>query len=96
MVEEVVWSDVAQKSFDDLISFLRKNWSDKLAEEFYHKTFDIIDLITEFPELGRLMKKGKILRQFLISKQNYMVYRIIKNNLVIVSFFDTRQASEII
>ena len=93
MVKEVVWIESAKKNFDRLIDYLRKEWSDNVADDFNNRTFLLLELIKEFPGLGKIMKKRNMIRQILISKHNYMVYRIIKNTLVVVNIFDTRQSS---
>ncbi len=59
MVEEVVWVKRAIVKFNNIVSYLRTEWSDKLAEEFHDRTYIIIDLIRNFPEIGRQIKQRK-------------------------------------
>jgi len=89
MVEEVIWLKRARQSFSDIISYLKSDWSFEIAAEFHKRTTLIIDLICEFPEIGILTKQRKVLRKFLITKHNYIIYRSFKDKLIIVDIVDT-------
>ena len=91
MVEEVIWIERAIKNFNRIISYLKKEWSDPVAEEFRERTLVIIDTLVDFPGIGAKIKQRKVLRHFLISRHNYLVYRIYRNKLIVVDFIDTRK-----
>lgn len=91
MVEEVIWLQRARKSFSDIIKYLKSEWTYDTAVEFHNRTMLIIDLIREFPEIGILTKRRENLRKFLITKHNYIIYRIFRNKLIIIDIADTRK-----
>ena len=91
MVEKVIWIKRAIRSFNNIVSYLRTDWSYEIADEFYNRTHIIIDLIKDFPEIGSLVKQRRIVRRFLITRHNYIIYRTFKNKLIIVDFVDTRK-----
>lgn len=91
MVEKVVWLKKARNSFNDIVSYLRSDWTYEIAVEFHIRTYLVIDIIREFPEIGSLSKQRSVLRKFLITKHNYIIYRVYKNKLIIVDIVDTRK-----
>ena len=91
MVKEVVWLKRASKNFNDILEYLVLNWSIDVAGDFYEKTFSVIEYLNKFPEIGSTSNKRKILRKFLITKHNYIVYRVSNNKLIISRIVDTRK-----
>ena len=91
MVKEVVWLKKAGKNFNDMLEYLVLDWSNQAAEEFYGKTFSVIENIKKFPDIGSTSNKQKDLRKFLITKHNYIIYRVLNNKLIISRIVDTRK-----
>ena len=91
MVKEVVWLKKAGKNFNDILEYLVLDWSNQAAEEFYEKTFSVIENIKKFPDIGSTSNKQKDLRKFLITKHNYIIYRVLNNKLIISRIVDTRK-----
>lgn len=91
MVEEVIWLENAKKCFNSIISYLKSEWSLNTANEFHRKTFELLELIAVFPNLGFPSDKNKDLRMILVTRHNYIIYRIYKNKLFVVDIIDTRK-----
>ncbi len=91
MVEEVVWLKKANKNFNDILEYLVLNWSVDVAADFYDKTFFVIENLKKFPDSGNFSSKRKLLRKFLITKHNYIIYRVLNNKLIISRIVDTRK-----
>ncbi|TNE81311.1 MAG: type II toxin-antitoxin system RelE/ParE family toxin [Bacteroidetes bacterium] len=90
MAKEVVWSRQADKKFDQIIAYLRKDWSDKEVVSFVRSTYRIIELL----EMGNIAfrsssKRG--IREVLITKHNLLIYRESEDRIELVTFYDTRQ-----
>ncbi len=94
MVKEVVWLKKASENFDNIIQYLITDWSALVAEDFYKSTMSIIYNLKEFPALGSVSNKSKVLRKVLISKHNYLVYRIKGDRIIIIRIIDTRKKSK--
>ena len=90
MVEEVIWTEQASLDFRQVLVYLYEEWNYNIEIEFYNRVFEVIELIRGFPEIGSLIIRRPGTRKFLITRFNYIVYRISDNKLYILSFLDTR------
>lgn len=70
---------------------LEKEWGDKVTEHFVKRTYDIIELICDQPEIGTLEHREKNIRGFNVTRHNRMFYRFTDTQLIILNFFDNRQ-----
>ncbi len=75
MVREVIWSKCANHKFNGILTYLELEWGDQVTRNFLQRTFEIIQLISEHPELGTLENSERNIRGFLLSKHNRLFYR---------------------
>ena len=94
MALEIQWSKRADKKFDLIIEYLLEEWSEQVTKSFVQKVYDLIDVLAEFPEIGAIEYKEKGIRGFTIIKQINIFYRIKDNKIIILDFFDNRQAPQ--
>ncbi|MDZ4845301.1 MAG: type II toxin-antitoxin system RelE/ParE family toxin [Chitinophagales bacterium] len=57
MAKEVIWTKRASRSFEKVIDYLDVEWNEKVKAEFIVRTFEGIEIISEFPEIGTSGKK---------------------------------------
>ncbi len=91
MGKKVIWSLAAEGDLEDVLDFLNKKWSSRIALQFLKKVENVIDLISEDPKLFPLIHKKLGVRKCVLTKQNSLFYRENKRNIEIVRLFDTRQ-----
>ena len=91
MALEINWTTRAGKKFDQILDYLVKEWGENTAKSFTRKVYDILDILTEFPEIGTIENKEKGIRGFTIIKQVNLFYRIKGNKIILLNFFDNRQ-----
>ena len=89
MVYKVKWSKKASFHFDQVIDYLRENWSEKSAEKFTEKLLKKIYSLREMPKIGKIYK-GQI-RELVIVKQCSVFYELRGDIIVILTVFDNRQ-----
>ena len=94
MALEIKWSKQADRTFDKIIEYLRKHWGDHVVMAFVRKTYDFLDVLADFPEIGSMQLKEKDVRGFVIIKQVIVFYKIKGNSVILLSFFDCRQNPE--
>ncbi|MFA5973327.1 MAG: type II toxin-antitoxin system RelE/ParE family toxin [Lentimicrobiaceae bacterium] len=94
MALEILWTRLADRKFDKIINYLLNEWNQRVTESFVKKVYDTIDILAEFPELGTIEHKEKGIRGFTIVKQINVFYKVIDNKIIILNFFDNRQAPE--
>jgi len=94
MALEIQWSKRADKKFDLIIGYLLVEWNERVTKSFVQKVYDLIDVLAEFPEIGTIEHKEKGIRGFTIIKQINIFYRVKDNKIIILDFFDNRQAPQ--
>lgn len=90
MVREIVWTKRANYKFNTILEYLELEWGDRVTRNFIKRTYDIIQLISENPELGTLENQERNIRGFLLTKHNRLFYRFTNTELIVLNFFDTR------
>ena len=90
MAKEIVWTKRANGKFNKIIGYLESEWGQNVTRSFVKRTYDIIELISEVPDIGTLEHPDKKVRGFLITKHNRLFYRITEKEIIILNFFDTR------
>ena len=91
MALKIVWSKRASLKFDQIITYLIDEWSEKSAKQFIGKVFSFLEILSEFPEIGSVENKEKNIRGFTIVKQVNLYYRIKSDKIILILFFDNRQ-----
>jgi len=94
MALEVQWSKRADRKFDKIIEYLLIGWSERVTRSFIKRVYDLIETLSEFPEIGTIENKEKGIRGFTIVKQVNIFYKVSGNRIIILDFFDNRQAPE--
>ncbi len=90
MAHQIVWLPKAEEHFEELITYLQKNWSDKEIESFVNQTEKVLSFISQHPRLYRSSKK-KDIHEALITKHNLLLYKVLSTHIELLTFFDTRQ-----
>ncbi len=94
MAYTIVWTDNAKEDLQQIISYLRANWSDGVAENFVETVLHKISLLETQPFIGIVSEKEKAVRKILISKQIALFYKISEPNIILLDFFDVRQSAD--
>jgi plasmid stabilization system protein ParE len=94
MAYEIVWTKNAREDFHEIIKYLRKDWSHEIAENFVIEFYSKLDIISNYPFAGTVSLKEKDVRKILITKHNALYYKIEKDTIRLLDFFDTRQDPE--
>ncbi len=92
MALEIFWTRLANKKFDKILEYLLDEWNEQVTETFVKKTYEVLNTLAEFPEIGPIELKRKEIRGFTIVKQVNVFYKVKGNTLIILSFFDNRQS----
>ena len=91
MVQKVIFTKTADRTFNDIATFLEQNVSLSSAEKFAEKVDSKIEKLTKQPFIGRPSSKAKTVRKILVSKHIQMFYRVVGRTLIVSTFFDSRQ-----
>lgn len=97
MVEEVVedirWTDSARLSFNNIVDYLRKEWTEKEVEKFIGSTVNMLSTLKRYPEICRPSQKRKNVRIGILNKRTQLVYHYSpgKKQIVILLFWDPKR-----
>lgn len=91
MARKIVWTKRANNNFNNIIDYLEKKWGERVTIDFVKRSFNILALISEYPNLGSMENTEKGIHGFLITSHNRLFYRFSENELILLNFFDTRQ-----
>jgi len=91
MAEKIIWHHKAKLQFDAIIQYLSNEWGETVAKNFVVRTYEILDTLNDFPELGSLENPEKQIRAFVISKHNTLFYRIDGKRIILLTFFNNRR-----
>ena len=90
MVKKIIWTPEAEKSFEAVIDYLQKHWSQRELEKFIEQVNNIVYHITRHPLAYRKGAKDDI-REALITKHNLLLYRILGETIYILYVWETRK-----
>jgi len=90
MAKELIWTKRANVNFNKIIAYLENEWGEKVTENFVKKTYTILELLSDQPEIGTLEHQNKNIRGFPLSKHNRLFYRITDKEIILLNFFDSR------
>jgi plasmid stabilization system protein ParE len=93
MVQKIVWSGLALKSYLNNIAYLEKDWTSKEVNNFTEAAERKLRLLKVQPNIGNLSNKKLNIRKTLIGKRILLFYRyrISKNEIELIMFFNTWQ-----
>lgn len=91
MAKKVIWSLNADQDFDSITEYLLENWPFSVSEKFVLDTYEVIDLISYYPRLGRESDKIPGVRKIPINKYISLFYGIEEDEVILYNFFDNRQ-----
>ncbi|MFM6975529.1 MAG: type II toxin-antitoxin system RelE/ParE family toxin [Sphingobacteriaceae bacterium] len=81
----------AEKNYQFIKDYLSEEWGTHVAQAFEQRTIDLLDLLSNFPDLGPVELPEKQIHGFQLTKQIRIFYRLKANRIIILSFFDVRQ-----
>ncbi len=76
MALEIHWSKRADGSFDRIIDYLDSEWGEQVVKAFVKKTYDFLEILAEFPEIGSIQVQERGIRGFTLIKQVIVFYKI--------------------
>ena len=91
MALKVKWSKYADQSFDRILEYLDAEWGGNVTQIFVRRTYEFLDLLSEFPEIGSMENVENQIRGFVLIKQITVFYIRKKDSIILLNFYDNRQ-----
>lgn len=91
MEYQIIWLPKAEERFEQIITYLKNEWSQKEVNNFKELTKQAVNQIKLNPKQFKKSRK-KSIYEVIITKHNLLLYHI-KNDqqIELLTFFDTRQ-----
>lgn len=83
MEKEIVWTDVAQKDFWQITSYLKEDWAPTVLDNFSHRLFLKLQLLQKHPNVGFKSTAYSRFRKTLVTKHYMLIYSVTRNHIVI-------------
>ena len=90
MNHSVVWSPEAKNSFEKPVRYVEENWGRKSAITFIERVHSILSIITQHPKAFVFLPQYNAYRCVVV-KQVSLFYRLQKNKIELLTFWDNRQ-----
>ena len=71
---EILWTDSAKISFDKIVDYLQKAWTDREVEKFVNRTDEWLSTLKRYPEMCRPSTKRKNVRIGILDKHTQIIY----------------------
>ncbi len=91
MVLKIFWSKKADYSFENILNYLLAEFGEAVAKNFAKNVDEVIGLLKIFPELGTEENSELRIRGFVVVKQVTLIYKVKKDKIVLLNFYDNRQ-----
>ncbi len=88
---KIIWSDEALTNLDAILKYLEIYWTEKEIKRFLNNLDKRIKLISLNPLIFPSTLRSNNIRKSVLSKQTSIFYRVSKDQIEIISIFDTRQ-----
>ena len=85
----IFWTEEADSTYFDTISFILEKWTVKEVEAFEALTFDLLHQLRFNLKLCPELKKLKV-RKCVISAQTSLIYRVNRKSIELLAFIDNR------
>jgi plasmid stabilization system protein ParE len=91
MALKLRWSKYADQSFDRILNYLEAEWGENVTRAFVRRTYEFLDLLAEFPEIGPMENSERQIRGFVLIKQVTVFYIRKADSIILLNFYDNRQ-----
>ena len=90
---KISWTPTARRTYFKVLDYLAENWTKREVVNFINEVENLLNQITNNPEMFQASRKKKNVRKALITKHNTLYYRIKprKKELELITFWDNRQ-----
>lgn len=90
MAYRIIWTKNAGEDLKEIVSYLKKDWSSEVLQNFINELYSKLDVISNYPHAGKASLKEKSIRKIVITKHNVLYYKFEDDVIILLDFFDTR------
>lgn len=83
----IKWTTSSEESYLSILEFLRQDWNDEVAYNFYIAVERLIDGLRSFKNLCPQSAKFNNFRRCVVNKHTSFTYRATDNEVEIIAFY---------
>ncbi|HVY73901.1 MAG TPA: hypothetical protein VG890_03670 [Puia sp.] len=93
VVKEILWADSAKLTFNNIVEYTRKEWTEREVEKFINSTAEWLSTLKRYPEMCRPSLKRKNVRIGILNKHTQIVYHYNprKKQIELLLFWNSKQ-----
>ncbi len=93
VIEEILWTDTAKLTFNNIVEYLRKEWTEREVQQFINRTSTLLSTLKRYPEMCRPSLKRKNVHMGVLNKHTQLVYHYKprKKQIEILLFWNFKQ-----
>jgi len=93
IIKEVLWSDSARNSFDEIVFYLQTAWTEREVGRFVNRVSQMIATLRRYPEMCRPSMKRKNVRIGILDKHTQIIYhyKATKQQIEILLFWNMKR-----
>ncbi|NVK65230.1 MAG: type II toxin-antitoxin system RelE/ParE family toxin [Flavobacteriales bacterium] len=88
---EIVWTEKADETFDEIVSWIEKRFTQKEVDNFVISTYEVLDNLKELPKSYPASETLKRVRKVVIHPHSSLYYRVQKKKIELLFFWDNRR-----
>ncbi len=74
IVQEIFWTNSAKISFNKIVDYIKRKWTEREAERFVNRTEEMLSTLKRYPEMCRSSNKRKNVHIGILDKHTQLVY----------------------
>ena len=87
----VIWTEEAEVSFNQNISYLEEEWNESVIENFLDKTDEVIMTISKHPLAYPLVDSKEGIHKCLVVRQVSLYYVVLEDRIDLITFWNNYQ-----
>ena len=91
MAKSIRSTPKADQNIKNINQYLREKWGNKVANTFLDRLEDVLNKISETPEIYPSIAVELAIKKCVVTKHNTLYFREEKDFIYIIAIFDTRQ-----
>ena len=86
MACEIIWTAEADNDFNNIVTYLKAEWSLEVAQRFVNRIYKKLERLAAQPSLGRSTSKSKTY-MYKLDRKNVVFFLLENNFMVLLSFY---------
>lgn len=87
----IVWTENSEYTLNEIIEYIGIKFRFLIAQDYYFDVISVVNSISLKPELFPLYQLNAEVRKAIINKKTILYYKIIKEEIYLIAFYDTRK-----